>query len=41
MKFTDQDIQAIFDIRVGDNWDDIIREKSVIVKDGIIIEIRE
>ncbi len=37
----DQDIQALVDIQVGDQWEDIINGKTIIVKDGIIAEIRE
>lgn len=37
----DQDVQALVDIQVGDNWEEIIKGKTVIVKDGIISEIRQ
>ncbi|MBD8003995.1 YlqD family protein [Bacillus norwichensis] len=37
----DQDVQALIDIQVGDQWEDIINGKTIIVKDGIIAEIRE
>lgn len=37
----DQDFQALIDIKVGDNWDEIIKGKTVVVTDGIITEIRE
>lgn len=37
----DQDIQAIIDIKVGDNWEEITKGKTIVIKDGIITEIRE
>jgi len=37
----DQDIQAIIDIKVGDNWDEVAKGKTIVIKDGIIVEIRE
>ncbi len=37
----DQDVQALVDIQVGDHWENIINGKTIIVKDGIIAEIRE
>ncbi|HEY4554211.1 MAG TPA: YlqD family protein [Bacillaceae bacterium] len=40
-ELADQDVQAIVDIEVGDNWEEIMKGKTVIVKDGIVAEIRE
>lgn len=37
----DQDVQALVDIEIGDNWEEIMKGKTVIIKDGIISEIRE
>ncbi|MBS4198932.1 YlqD family protein [Bacillus sp. FJAT-49732] len=37
----DQDIQAIIDIKVGDNWEEITKGKTIVITDGIITEIRE
>lgn len=37
----DQDVQALIDINVGDNWEEATKGKTVIIKDGIITEIRE
>ncbi|KYD08224.1 YlqD family protein [Heyndrickxia sporothermodurans] len=36
----EQDIQAIVDVKVGDNWEKLMKEQMIIVKDGIVIEIR-
>ncbi|GER65600.1 hypothetical protein BpJC7_03730 [Weizmannia acidilactici] len=35
------EIQAVVDIHEGDDWDAVSKEKTIIVKDGIIHEIRE
>lgn len=37
----DQELQAITEINVGDQWDEVRGGKTIIVKDGIITEIRE
>ncbi|MCM3110177.1 YlqD family protein [Lederbergia lenta] len=37
----DDDLQSIVDINIGDNWDDITKGKTIIIKDGVIVEIRE
>lgn len=37
----DQDVQALVDIQVGDQWNNVINGKTIVVKDGIISEIRE
>jgi len=37
----DQEIQALIDIKVGDNWEEITKGKTIVIKDGTIIEIRE
>jgi hypothetical protein len=36
----DKEVEAIVDINVGDKWDELINESTIIVKDGIIAEIR-
>lgn len=36
----EQSVQAIVDVRVGDDWEKLSKEKVIIVKDGIIIDIR-
>lgn len=37
----DQDVQALVEVEIGDNWEEIMKGKTVIIKDGIISEIRE
>lgn len=36
----EKEIQGIVDVRVGDSWEDIETSKTIIVKDGIVTEIR-
>jgi hypothetical protein len=36
----EKEVQALVDVNVGDSWDQITKEQMIIVKDGIIIEIR-
>ncbi|MBS4193960.1 YlqD family protein [Lederbergia citri] len=40
-ELNDQDVQALIDIKVGDNWEEVTKGKTIIIKDGTIIEIRE
>lgn len=37
----ERDMQAIVDIEVGDHWEDVLKGATIVVKDGIIAEIRE
>jgi len=37
----EKEVQAILDVQVGDDWNSITQEKIIIIKDGIISEIRE
>lgn len=36
----EREVQAITEIRVGDRWDQIENQSEIIIKDGIIQEIR-
>ncbi|MDX8362277.1 YlqD family protein [Cytobacillus sp. IB215316] len=36
----EKEVQAIVDINVGDSWDDISHEKTIIIKEGIVVEMR-
>ncbi|GIN83727.1 hypothetical protein J6TS2_01130 [Heyndrickxia sporothermodurans] len=36
----EQEVQAIVDVKEGDDWEKLSNEKMIIIKDGIIIEIR-
>ena len=35
------ELQGIVDVSVGDQWDEFLSGKTIIVKDGIVAEIRE
>ncbi|MBO0995465.1 YlqD family protein [Bacillus sp. SD088] len=37
----DQEVSAMIDISVGDHWEEKVSGKTIIIKDGIITEIRE
>ncbi|MEW8986075.1 MAG: YlqD family protein [Bacillus sp. (in: firmicutes)] len=37
----EREVQALVDINVGDRWDDHLAGSTIIVKDGIVTEIRE
>ncbi|MDQ0215101.1 hypothetical protein J2S13_001500 [Oikeobacillus pervagus] len=36
----ERELQTIVEIHEGDSWDQIVAGKTIVVKDGIIIEIR-
>jgi hypothetical protein len=36
----EKEVQALIDIKVGDHWDEKIGQPTIIIKDGIIEEIR-
>ncbi|MFB6466615.1 YlqD family protein [Cytobacillus sp. Hz8] len=35
----EKEVQAILDVQVGDSWDDKV-EQTIVIKDGIVVEIR-
>lgn len=37
----EQDMQAIVDVQVGDHWENVLNGVTIVIKDGIITEIRE
>ena len=36
----EREVQAIIDVEVGQNWEEVIQTKTIIVKDGIIDEFK-
>ncbi len=36
----EKEVQSIIDIKVGDNWDDATSARTIVIKEGIIKEIR-
>ena len=37
----ESELQALVEIREGDSWEEFREERTILVKDGIVIEIRE
>lgn len=37
----EHEIQELVEIQVGDNWEERSKGKTIVIKDGIIVEIRE
>lgn len=36
----EKELNGIVDIKIGDNWEELMREKTIVIKDGIVLEIR-
>ncbi|MEH7110901.1 YlqD family protein [Neobacillus niacini] len=36
----EKEVQALVEVNIGDNWDEVMRQPTIIIKDGIIEEIR-
>lgn len=36
----EKEMNAILEVQVGDRWDDLKKEKTIVIKDGIVVEIR-
>ncbi|WP_433749668.1 YlqD family protein [Falsibacillus pallidus] len=36
----EKEIQSVIDISAGDNWEQVSREKTILIEDGIIKDIR-
>ncbi|WP_409305396.1 YlqD family protein [Peribacillus sp. SCS-155] len=36
----EREVQSIVDVEVGANWDELIQTKTIVIKDGIVSEIR-
>ncbi|MEC2077003.1 YlqD family protein [Metabacillus fastidiosus] len=36
----EKEIDAIIEVNEGDNWDELIKEKTIVIKDGIVEQIR-
>ncbi|MDQ0161712.1 YlqD family protein [Bacillus alveayuensis] len=34
------EIMGMIDVKEGDNWEEIMKEKTIVIKDGIVTEIR-
>jgi hypothetical protein len=36
----EQEVQAIVDVHIGDNWSSFIQNKTIVIKDDLVIDIR-
>lgn len=36
----EKEVQALVEVKIGDVWAEIVTEKAIIIKDGIVTEIR-
>ncbi|WP_282034521.1 YlqD family protein [Metabacillus indicus] len=36
----EKEMNALVDINVGDRWDELMKERTIVIKDGIVVEIR-
>ena len=36
----ESEVQAIVDVEIGQNWEEIVQTKTIIVKDGVVDEFR-
>jgi Tfp pilus assembly protein PilP len=36
----EKEVQALIDVNVGDDWEQVMRQHTIIIKDGLIEEIR-
>lgn len=36
----EREVQSIVDVEIGANWDELIQTKTIVIKDGIVSEIR-
>ena len=37
----EREVQALIDVFEGDNWEEFLTNKTIIIKDGVVAEIRE
>ncbi|KKI92581.1 hypothetical protein WQ54_08170 [Bacillus sp. SA1-12] len=36
----EKEVEAIFEVNIGDNWNELMKEKTIVIKDGIVDQIR-
>jgi hypothetical protein len=37
----ERELQALVDVKIGDQWDEFLSGKTIVIKDGYVIDIRE
>lgn len=35
----EKEVQAIIEVNVGDNWNELLQEKTIVIKDGVVQQI--
>ncbi|MFC0271270.1 YlqD family protein [Metabacillus herbersteinensis] len=36
----EKEVQAIIEVNIGDNWNELLQEKTIVIKDGVVQQIR-
>lgn len=36
----EKEVEAIVEVNVGDNWNEVMKERTIVIKDGIVDQIR-
>lgn len=36
----EKEVKSIVEVNIGDNWDELMKEKTIVIKDGIVDQIR-
>lgn len=36
----EREVQSIVDVQVGANWDELMKKRTIVIKDGVVSEIR-
>ncbi|MGM7720349.1 YlqD family protein [uncultured Metabacillus sp.] len=36
----EKEVEAIIEVNIGDNWNELMKEKTIVIKDGIVDQIR-
>jgi len=36
----DREVQALVNVQIGDRWDELMKSKTIVIKDGIVEDIR-
>jgi len=36
----EREVNAVIEVKEGDNWDQLLNEKTIVIEDGVVKEIR-
>lgn len=39
-ELVESEMDSLLEVKIGDNWNDIKQKKEIVIKDGIVVEIR-